>query len=93
MLKSYLITAFRNLWKYRFYSSINILGLAIGLTCFLFILLFVQDELSFDKHIDRADRIYRINFDGYAFEQELNFATVGAPVGPIVLEEFPEIEQ
>ncbi len=93
MFKNYLITALRNLWKYKFYSFINIFGLAIGLTCFLFILLFVQDELSYDQYHTKADRTYRINFDGHAFEQDLNFAVVGAQVGPVILNEFPEIEQ
>ncbi len=93
MLRNYFITAIRNLWKYRFYSSINTLGLAIGLGCFLFILLFVQDEMSYDTFHEKADQIHRINFDGYAFDQELNFAVVGAQVGPIIKEEWPEIKQ
>ena len=93
MLRNYLTVAFRNLWKHKFYSIINILGLAIGLACFLFILIFVKDELSYDQYHAKADRTYRVNFDGYAFEQDLNFAVVGAPLGPTVLEEFPEIEQ
>lgn len=93
MLKNYLIIALRNLWKYKFYSVINVLGLAIGLACFLFITVFVNDELSYDKYHEKADRIYRVNFDGYAFDQELNFAVVGAPLGPTILEEYPEVEQ
>lgn len=93
MIRSYIVTAIRNLWKYRFYSLINILGLAIGLTCFLFILLYVQDELTYDKYHKNADRIYRINFEGFAFEQELDFTTVGAQVGPTILREYPEVEQ
>ena len=93
MLRNYLIVALRNLWKNKFYSVINILGLAIGLACFMFILLYVRDELSYDKYHEKADRTYRIAFEGYAFEQELNFAVVGAQVGPTVIEEYPEIEQ
>ncbi len=93
MLRNYLITSIRNLWKYRFYSFINTVGLAVGLTCFIFILLYVQDELSFDRFHEKADQIYRIDFEGYAFDQELNFATVGAQVGPIIREEYPEIEE
>ena len=93
MIKSYLISALRNLWRYRFYSAINIFGLAIGLVCFLFILLYVKDELSYDQYMDKADRIYRINFDGFAFDQEMNFAVVGAPVGPLLVDELPEVEQ
>ncbi len=93
MLRNYLTVALRNLWKHKFYSIINILGLAIGLTCFLFILIYIRDELSFDQYHEKAHRTYRINFDGHAFEQDLNFAVVGAPVGQILLEEFPEVEQ
>ena len=93
MLRNYLTVALRNLWKHKFYSIINILGLAIGLACFLFILLFIRDELSYDLYHEKADRIYRVNFDGHAFEQDLNFAVVGAPLGPTILEAYPEIEQ
>ncbi|MCB0631446.1 MAG: FtsX-like permease family protein [Saprospiraceae bacterium] len=93
MLKNYILVAFRNLWKHKFYSIINILGLAIGLCCFLFILVFVRDELSFDKYHEKGDRTYRVNFEGFAFEQELNYAVVGAPLGPTILEKFPEVVQ
>ena len=93
MLRNYLVVALRNLWKHKFYSTINILGLAIGLCCFLFILIFVRDELAYDNYHAKADRIYRVNFDGFAFEQDLNFAVVGAPLGPVILEAYPEIEQ
>lgn len=93
MLRNYLTVAFRNLWKHKFYSFINILGLALGLACFLFIFLFIRDELSYDQYHEKADRIYRVNFDGHAFDQDLNFAVVGAPLGPTVLEAYPEVEQ
>lgn len=91
MFKNYLHVALRSLWKNRFYSIINIMGLAIGLCCFLFILIFVGDELSFDRYHAKANRTYRINFEGFAFEQELNYAVVGAPFGPTILEAYPEV--
>ena len=59
MLYSYLKIALRNISKQKFYSFINILGLAIGLAICLLILLFVKDELSFDQYHSKADRIYR----------------------------------
>lgn len=93
MLRNYLTVALRNLWKHKFYSIINILGLAIGLACFLFILLFIRDELSYDTYHAKAERTYRVNFEGHAFEQDLNFAVVGAPLGPTILEAYPEVEQ
>jgi putative ABC transport system permease protein len=93
MFKNYLIVSLRNLWKHKFYSGINILGLAIGLGCFLFILVFVRDELSYDQYHEKGDRTYRVNFEGFAFEQELNYAVVGAPLGPTILEQYPEVVQ
>ena len=60
MLKNYLKIAFRNLRKHKAYSLINIAGLAIGLACFTLIMLFVQDEWSYDRYHPNADRLYRI---------------------------------
>ena len=61
MFRNYLKTAFRTLWKNKFYTSINIIGLAVGLATCLLILLYVLDELSYDKYNVNADRIYRVN--------------------------------
>lgn len=93
MLRNYLAVALRNLWKNKFYSVINILGLAAGLACFIFIFIYVRDELSYDRYHEKADRTYRVNFEGYAFQQDLNFAVVGAQLGPVILEDYPEVEQ
>lgn len=60
MLKNYLVLAFRNLVKDKFYSFINIFGLTIGVTCGMLLFLYVSDELSYDRYHDKADRIYRI---------------------------------
>ena len=59
MLRNYLTIAIRNLRKYKFYSAINILGLSIGIAAFLFILLYVQDELSYDRYHENAEQIIR----------------------------------
>lgn len=93
MFRNYLTVTLRNLWKHKFYSIINILGLAIGLACFIFILIYVKDELSYDRYHEKADQIYRVNFDGYAFDQDLNFAVVGAQLGPVIEEAYPEVVQ
>lgn len=60
MLRNYLLVALRNLMRHRAYSFINIVGLAVGIACCLLILLFVQDELNYDRFHDKADRIYDI---------------------------------
>ena len=60
MIKSYFIMGWRNLWKGKLYSSLNVLGLTFGMVCFLLIGLYVHDELTFDQqHLD-ANRIYRV---------------------------------
>ncbi|MDP6039567.1 MAG: ABC transporter permease, partial [Candidatus Latescibacteria bacterium] len=60
MFKNYLLIAFRNLLKHKIYSGTNILGLAIGLGCCILIVLYIQDELSYDRYHTHADQIYRL---------------------------------
>lgn len=92
MLRNYLSVALRNLIKHKFYSLINILGLSIGLTCFLMITLFVTDELSFDKFHEDSGRIYRMDFSGVINGSEFVTALASAPAGPTMVVEFPEVE-
>ncbi len=92
MLKNYLNVALRNLFKHKFYSLINILGLSIGLTCFLMISLYVVDELSYDTFHSDADRIYRMDFTGNINGSEFITALASAPAGPTMQVEFPEVE-
>src|SRR5690606_8438877 len=63
MLKSYAAIALRHLTNHGLYSAINIVGLAVGIACFILIGLFVTHELGFDKHWANADRIYRVSRD------------------------------
>jgi putative ABC transport system permease protein len=60
MLKNYLKTALRNLWKYKSFSFMNIASLAIGITGCLVIALFVYDELQYDKFIKSRENIFLI---------------------------------
>jgi putative ABC transport system permease protein len=93
MFKNYFKTAFRNLSKNKFYTSINIIGLAAGLATCLLILLYVLDELSYDKYNINADRIYRVNneikFGGNYFD----LAQTPALMGSTMVREFPQVEQ
>jgi putative ABC transport system permease protein len=63
MFTNYLKIAWRSLLKNKGFSIINIVGLAIGLSCFLLIALYVVDELSYDRFYPNADRIYRVDAD------------------------------
>src|SRR5438552_11849243 len=93
MLKNFFKIAFRNLWKNKGFSAINIIGLAAGLATCLLILLYVLDELSYDKYNANADRIYRVNneikFGGNYFD----LAQGPAPMGATMLREFPQVQQ
>lgn len=85
MLRNYIVVAWRNLLRYKLYSLINVVGLAVGMTCCILMLLWVQDELSFDLFHEKADRIYRIVTE--------NQARTAFPLGPQLQKDFPEIEQ
>ncbi|NQZ78043.1 MAG: ABC transporter permease [Ekhidna sp.] len=93
MLKNYINVAFRNLLKHKFYSTINILGLSTGLTCFLLISLYVVDELNYDNFHADADRIYRMDFTGNLNGSEFITSLASAPAGPTMPKEFPEVEE
>ena len=90
MFRNYLMVAFRNLIRQKGYSLINILGLAIGMALCLLILVYVQDELSYDGFHEKADRIYRIaqveNHDG----QILHYMRIGAGINSRLETDFPE---
>ncbi|WP_339815346.1 ABC transporter permease [uncultured Imperialibacter sp.] len=92
MLTNYLRIAFRSLRRSKFFSLINILGLAIGICSFLLIIFFVQDELSFDKHLPHAERMYRMDMTGRFGGNEFNIAVISAAQGPQMKEDFPEVE-
>jgi putative ABC transport system permease protein len=63
MIKNYLKIAFRNLWRHKIFSLINIMGLAVGMTACFLIFLYVRFELSYDSFHNKANRIYRIVAD------------------------------
>jgi putative ABC transport system permease protein len=92
MFRNYLITAFRSLIRQKGFSFINILGLAIGLAAALLILLWVQDELSFDKFHEHADRLYRVEEDQYYSGEVYHVNVTPYPSGPVWKDEIPEIE-
>ncbi len=88
MLKNYLIIAIRNIRRNKTYSFINIAGLAVGMAAAIIILLFVENELTYDKFHQNADRIYRVNF---TWGDNINAGTP-EPVASGLLAEFPEVE-
>jgi putative ABC transport system permease protein len=93
MIKNYVTIALRNIRKHSFYSSINIVGLAIGVAACLFILLYVMDELGYDRFHANADRIYRIGLHGKIAGQEIYTASSCPPLAQALISEVPGIEE
>src|ERR1700741_4946103 len=92
MLRNYLMIAFRNIRKQSFYSAINILGMTIGLTAFLMIILYVADELSYDRFHDNAERIYQVGLHGKIGGQDVMVANTCPPLAAALTSEVPEVE-
>jgi putative ABC transport system permease protein len=92
MLKNYLKIAVRNFIRHIGFSFINIFGLAVGIACCLLILLFVRDELTFDKHNEKIDRIYRIGLSGFVNNSVFDGVVTPSPMAKALVSEFPEVE-
>lgn len=92
MFRNYLKTAFRNLWKHKAFSFINIMGLTVGMTACFLIFLYVKFELSYENFNTKADRIYRIVTDIKTPSETLKAGGPAWAVAPNLKSEFPEIE-
>ena len=93
MFSNYLKIALRNLRKYKGHSFINIVGLAIGLSSFILIALYVVDEWSYDRYNKNIDRIYRINSDIRFGGTDLNLAVASDPMGETLKKDYPQVEE
>ncbi|WP_448960047.1 ABC transporter permease [Larkinella arboricola] len=92
MLRNYLTIAWRNILKDKFYSLINILGLTIGVTCGLLLLLYVTDELSFDRYHEKRDRIYRIVSNITEPDKINHWRDTQAPLAKTLRQDYPFVE-
>jgi len=92
MFKNYFKIALRNLSRQRFFSIINISGLALGIAACLLIVLYIRHELSFDRHHSKAERIYRLNSEIKFADTHYRLAVAPAPMAEVLLQEYPEIE-
>ncbi len=93
MLKNYFISATRAILKNKFYSVLNIFGPAIGITCAILILLYVKEELTFDKQNKNYTRIYRLESDFNISGKPTLAALVPMPMAPTLKDEYPEIKE
>jgi putative ABC transport system permease protein len=92
MLKNYLKVAFRNLFKHKAYSFINIFGLALGMASAVLILLFVRYERSYDRFHEKADRIQRVAVRALIGNTKIRQTSTPAIMTPTLLEHYPEVE-
>ncbi len=93
MIRNYFLIAWRNLWKNKLFSAINILGLSTGLACCILMFLFIQHELSYDKFNTQAKNIYRITSELQGVTEKSNLAVTPAPWAPLMKKDFPEISE
>lgn len=91
MIKNFFVNAARNLQKHGGYFAINITGLAIGLISFIFISLYVMNELSYDKFHSNYRNIYRVKIIGRMAGGELDQAITAAPMAQAILKDYPEV--
>ena len=92
MLKNYFKTAWRNLMKHKTFSFINIAGLSIGIAVCFIIMMYVQNELSFDRFNKKADRIVRVVFKADINGGKIFEANVMPPVALVMKNDYPEVQ-
>jgi len=92
MIRNYIKTAFRSLMKNRGFTALNVLGLSLGLASCLLIILYVVDELSYDRYNTKAARIYRVNEDLKLGQNNVLYAVCMPPLAQALKSDFPFVE-
>lgn len=93
MIKNLLLVALRNFRKDKWYSLLNVLGLTIGITFSLFLIFYIVDELGYDKHHEKHERIYRIIAHLQEPTRNFDVASTQQVLGPTIKKDFPEVEE
>ena len=93
MLRNLIKTSFRNITRDKGCSLINVLGLTIGITSSIFLLLYVLDELSYDKYHSNGEEIYRVITTITEVDDEFTWVVAQVPFGPTVRDKYPEVEE
>src|SRR5512133_792458 len=93
MIKNFFLITFRNISRHKGFTFINVTGLAIGLSASLLILLWVQDEFSYEKFNLNAENIYRVEEDQFYSGERYHVTVTPHPSGPVWKEKIPEIKE
>ncbi|MGB8358021.1 MAG: ABC transporter permease [Bacteroidales bacterium] len=92
MLRNLIKTAIRHIVKHPGYSFLNILGLSIGILSALFLVIYVSDEVSYDRYNEKADRIYRVSSKITEPDDQFTWNVAQVPFGPQAVQDYPEIQ-
>lgn len=93
MFKNLIKVAFRNIWRKKLFSLINIIGLSVGIACFFLIMINVRHEFSYDKFQENSDRIYRVALERIYPDNVIFYAVIPYSIGDAMMADFPEVEQ
>src|SRR5512133_3122756 len=92
MLKNLIKTAVRHILKHFGYSILNIIGLTLGITSALFLIIYVSNEISYDRYHEKADRIYRVSSNIKEPDDKFTWVVAQIPFGPQVVQDYPEVQ-
>ena len=92
MLKNLIKTAIRYVFKHFSYSLLNILGLTLGITSALFLIIYSANEISYDRYHEKAGRIYRVSSTITEPDDQFTWIVAQVPFGPQVVQDYPEVE-
>ena len=96
MLKNYLTILWRNIYRYPFYTILNLACLTIGITATILIFLYINFELNYDKFHKLADQVFRIETQAIQTQEkliEVNWQTTTGNFAPIVKKDYPEVDE
>jgi len=91
LFRNYLLSLARNAIRDKFFTLLNLLGLAVGITAAILIFIYIQDQVTYDKHNENFERIYRLEGDFFISEKQELTALTQFPLGPTLKDDYPEI--
>ncbi len=92
MFRNLLKTSVRYIRKHAGYSLLNVLGLTLGITSALFLIIYVSDELSYDRYHEKAERIFRVSSSFTETDDQFTWNVAQIPFGPQVAQDYPEVQ-
>lgn len=93
LFKNYFLSLARNAARDKFFSLLNLLGLAVGITSSILIFIYIKNQVTYDRHHEHCDRIYRLEGDFFINQKHDLTAITQIPLGPTLKDEYPEIAE